>query len=348
MEYRLHPHKHANAVFNDPRIKPLFDEVLEAIESISDDNLRATHVARKNSGIKSSLAPTINQLLKTKLKSMGWRAESSIFQGPEYGGEQADKVWRLDFAKDTISIEVGFNHGEAIAWNLLKPVLASEVNHVQKAINTEAGIFITTTKALKTAGAFDNAVGEFEKVLRYLIPLDRMLSVPVMIIGLEPPRSFRLKSKYPKCEDWGKIIDLPSSGLVKSPISVEMIRVPLVGSAPCGKPLDHQENIEEYIEVEKSKIKPGFKYFILRAEGDSMNDSGINDGDLVLCRQQEKAETGDRVVALLGGESVTIKEYGPRENGIRLLLPKSTNKSHRPITPGEGDSVQGIVQEILN
>ncbi len=133
---------------------------------------------------------------------------------------------------------------------------------------------------------------------------------------------------------------------VLSPITREMLRVPLVGSAPCGAPLLGNENIEEYIAVEKSKIKPGYKYFILRADGDSMNLAGINDGDLVLCRQQLKADTGDRVVALLG-ENVTIKEYGPREDGIRLLLPKSSNKIHMPITPGEGDSVQGIVQEVL-
>ncbi|HCJ52684.1 MAG TPA: hypothetical protein DHV25_03095 [Candidatus Kerfeldbacteria bacterium] len=138
-----------------------------------------------------------------------------------------------------------------------------------------------------------------------------------------------------------------ASGLVKSPITVAMVQVPLVGSAPCGNPLLGEENIEEYISVEKSKIKPGYKYFILRAEGDSMDKAGINDGDLVLCRQQEKADTGDRVVALLGGENVTIKEYGPRENGVRLLLPKSTNKRHAPITPSEGDGVQGIVQEVL-
>ena len=126
-----------------------------------------------------------------------------------------------------------------------------------------------------------------------------------------------------------------------------MIRVPLVGSAPCGNPLVGEQNIEDYILVEKSKIKSGFKYFILRAEGDSMNLAGIKDGDLVLCRLQEKADTGDRVVALLGGENVTIKEYGPREDGVRLLIPKSTNKNHTPITPDEGDSVQGIVQEVI-
>ncbi len=121
--------------------------------------------------------------------------------------------------------------------------------------------------------------------------------------------------------------------------------MPLVGSAPCGNPLLGQENIEEYVPVEKSKIKSGAKYFILRAEGDSMNLAGINDGDLVLCRQQLKADTGDRVVALLG-DNVTIKMYD-KKNGRRILLPKSINKIHMPITPEEGDSVQGVVQEVV-
>lgn len=125
----------------------------------------------------------------------------------------------------------------------------------------------------------------------------------------------------------------------------DLIRIPLVGSAPCGSPLLGQENIEEYILVEKTKIKSGFKYFILRAEGDSMNLAGINDGDLVLCRQQLKADTGDRVVALLG-DNVTIKMYD-KKDGRRILLPKSTNIIHTSITPGEGDSVQGVVQEVL-
>jgi repressor LexA len=126
-----------------------------------------------------------------------------------------------------------------------------------------------------------------------------------------------------------------------------MVGIPLVGSAPCGEPLLGESNIEEMIQVEKGKIKPGTQYFILRADGDSMNKAGINDGDLVLCRYAEKGETGDRVVALLGGENVTIKYYDKRD-GRRILLPKSTNPKHQPIIPEEGDSVQGIVQEVLS
>ncbi|MFH1200773.1 MAG: DNA/RNA helicase domain-containing protein [bacterium] len=132
---------------------------------------------------------------------------------------------------------------------------------------------------------------------------------------------------------------------IVSPYTKEMIGIPLVGSAPCGEPLLGENNVEEIIMVEKSKIKPGTKYFILRASGDSMDKAGINNGDLVLCRYSEKGETGDRVVALLS-DNVTIKMYD-KKDGRRILLPKSTNNIHQPIIPDEGDSVQGIVQEVI-
>lgn len=113
---------------------------------------------------------------------------------------------RLDFAKTSssgkeaksgIAIEVAFNHGEAIAWNLLKPVLAAEINHVdtETDIGVGIGVYICATENLKEAGAFDGAVGEYEKVLRYLSPLFAKLTVPMVIIGLEAPESFRVEKR---------------------------------------------------------------------------------------------------------------------------------------------------------
>jgi uncharacterized protein len=132
---------------------------------------------------------------------------------------------------------------------------------------------------------------------------------------------------------------------IVSPYTMEMVGIKLVGSAPCGEPFLGEQNIIEIIKVEKSKIKSGYEYFIVRASGDSMNKAGINDNDLVLCRCGQKPETANRVVALLG-DNVTIKMYD-KKDGRRILLPKSTNKVHQPIIPEEGDTVQGIVQEVI-
>jgi DUF2075 family protein/SOS-response transcriptional repressor LexA len=133
--------------------------------------------------------------------------------------------------------------------------------------------------------------------------------------------------------------------IVLSPFNIKYKSIPIVGYAPCGNPLLGSENIEDYFEVEENKIKKGFNYFILKAQGDSMDLAGIKNGDLVLCRQQFKADTGDRVVALLG-DNVTIKMYD-KKDGRRILVPKSTNSKHKIIYPEEGDTVQGVVQEVL-
>ncbi len=144
-----------------------------------------------------------------------------------------------------------------------------------------------------------------------------------------------------------KLETIKVNELSKSPyVDIKMMMVPLVGSAPCGSPLISEENIDEIIMVDKNKIKSGYKYFILKVQGDSMNMVGINDKDLVLCKYGIKPETGDRVVALLGGENVTIKYYD-KKNGRRILLPKSSNPKHKPIIPKEGDIVQGVIQEVI-
>ena len=99
----------------------------------------------------------------------------------------------MDFAKNNISVEVAFNHGEAIAWNLLKPVLASELNHVQKDAQTRLGVVIMASEDMKRLGGFDSAVGTFEKAVRYLKPLQNQLTCPMVLIGLSAPESFEVK-----------------------------------------------------------------------------------------------------------------------------------------------------------
>ena len=126
--------------------------------------------------------------IEIRLCEKGWNPQSHIFADPEYSDNKG--AWRLDFAKDNIAIEVAFNHGGNVSWNLIKPVLSSELNHVEKAIQTQAGIVITATDNMKKAGGFDGAVGSYEKYVEYLKPLNNLLTTPMMIIGLEPSETF--------------------------------------------------------------------------------------------------------------------------------------------------------------
>lgn len=119
------------------------------------------------------------------------------------------------------------------------------------------------------------------------------------------------------------------------------ISVPLVGSVACGGPLLADENIEAYIPVSTSLVKSGSKYFLLRAVGDSMDKAGINPGDLVLVKQQNAAENGQNVVALIDDDA-TLKEYQHKGNVV-ALIPRSSNPKHKPIILEREFQIQGII-----
>jgi repressor LexA len=123
------------------------------------------------------------------------------------------------------------------------------------------------------------------------------------------------------------------------------IEVPLVGNAACGTPLLAQENIEAMVPVSTLLALRGQKHFLLRAIGDSMNDAGIDDGALVLVRQQSTADSGDVVVALVDDEA-TIKELRKSADAV-VLLPRSKNRSHKPIVLRRDFQVQGVVVATL-
>lgn len=125
----------------------------------------------------------------------------------------------------------------------------------------------------------------------------------------------------------------------------QTVNIPLVGVIACGVPILAEENIEGFIPVSISLAKPGSKYYLLHARGDSMNQTKINDGDLVLVKQQPTANEGDRVVALINDE-VTIKEFHSIKNMI-VLKPKSSNKEHKPIILTDDFQIQGVVVATL-
>jgi SOS regulatory protein LexA len=123
--------------------------------------------------------------------------------------------------------------------------------------------------------------------------------------------------------------------------SEQTVEVPVVGRAACGMPMLAEENIEQMIPVSKKIAYPPYKYYMLRAKGDSMNEAGINDNDLVLVRQQATARHGDVVVALIDDEA-TIKEYTSTGSAV-VLKPHSSNPVHKPIILMRDFMVQGVV-----
>ena len=133
--------------------------------------------------------------------------------------------------------------------------------------------------------------------------------------------------------------------------NLETRLVPIVGEAPAGQLMPAEENILGQIQLPKEFLKPySSKFFLLRVRGDSMNRAkvegqAIEDGDLVLVRQQETGDPGKIVVVLVDGEA-TIKRLA-KAPGYYILNPESKNPKHRPIVVAQDFRVQGIVCRVF-
>ena len=98
--------------------------------------------------------------------------------------------------------------------------------------------------------------------------------------------------------------------------------VPVLGAVSCGIPKFAEENIEEYVKLPVALFGRG-DFFLLRASGNSMIEAGIDDGDMVLVKRQDYAQTGQIVVALME-EEATLKRYFPEpQNGYIRLHPEN-------------------------
>ena len=92
--------------------------------------------------------------------------------------------------------------------------------------------------------------------------------------------------------------------------------VPLLGRVTAGMPVLAVENIEDYLTLPRELVGRD-EVFCLRVQGESMIDVGILDGDIVVLRQQDSAENGDIVVALVEDEA-TLKRIFYEEGHVRL------------------------------
>ena len=121
--------------------------------------------------------------------------------------------------------------------------------------------------------------------------------------------------------------------------SREIIEVPILGRVTAGVPIFSEENIEDFFPLPLDYFNPGNRdVFMLEVKGNSMINAGINSGDYVVAVQQEVAENGDIVIALLENET-TVKRYFKGHNQIRL---EPENPSYDVIT-GQSISILGKV-----
>lgn len=133
------------------------------------------------------------------------------------------------------------------------------------------------------------------------------------------------------------------------------VSLPIVGAANCGlATIFADENIAGYLKVSKKLAPRGGKLFVLRAEGDSMNQANINgknieDGDfIVVDAEQQSPESGQYIVSIID-EMANIKKFVPDPQNRRIVLKSESTKDYLPIFIHESDKykVSGRVVDVI-
>jgi repressor LexA len=116
------------------------------------------------------------------------------------------------------------------------------------------------------------------------------------------------------------------------------ISIPVMGRIAAGTPIEAIQTRSHTIQVPPDMLSTG-EHFALEVRGDSMIDAGILDGDTVLIRKGDGADTGDIVVALIDDEEATLKRF--RRRGASIALEPANSAYEVRILPPNRVRVQG-------
>ncbi len=126
-----------------------------------------------------------------------------------------------------------------------------------------------------------------------------------------------------------------------SELTGESLSIPLVGRIAAGVPITAEENIDEYLAFPKSMFSNG-TYFALQVKGDSMINGGIHNGDIAIIKQQQAADNGEIIAALLEDEA-TLKRLKISGSKIQLM---PENEAYKPIAV-ENLTVLGVLAALF-
>jgi repressor LexA len=122
--------------------------------------------------------------------------------------------------------------------------------------------------------------------------------------------------------------------------------LPLLGLVAAGQPIEAIADATDTIAVPDTLLPRRGRSYVLKVRGRSMIDEQIKDGDYIVVHERAQAENGETVVALVGGESATVKKYYREPGGWIRLQPANAEMS--PIRVNERDVlVQGVVLGVI-
>jgi repressor LexA len=132
--------------------------------------------------------------------------------------------------------------------------------------------------------------------------------------------------------------------LVPTETPARAIELPLLGLVAAGQPIEAVQD-EESVTVPEDLVTRGGRHYVLRVRGDSMIDEQIRDGDYVIVNARNVAQNGEMVVALVHGDSATVKKFYREGDRVRL---QPANVTMSPMYfPSDDVAVQGVVVGVI-
>ncbi len=141
----------------------------------------------------------------------------------------------------------------------------------------------------------------------------------------------------------GDKVDPPRSAM---PVSdIHAMELPIMGRIAAGTPIEAISEVSSHVAVPGSMLSGNGHHYALEVKGDSMIDAGINDGDVVVIREQNTADNGDIVVALVEDAEATLKRF--RRHGSSIALEPANVNYETRVLPDNMVKVQGRLVGLI-
>ena len=127
--------------------------------------------------------------------------------------------------------------------------------------------------------------------------------------------------------------------------TVDAMDIPMMGRIAAGVPIEAISHVSHHVAVPGSLLSGRGAHYALEVKGDSMIGAGINDGDIVVIREQQTADNGDIVVALVEDAEATLKRF--RRKGSMIALEAANPAYETRVFPDHMVKVQGKLVGLI-
>ncbi len=141
----------------------------------------------------------------------------------------------------------------------------------------------------------------------------------------------------------GDRVDPPRGALPVE--AVHALELPVMGRIAAGVPIEAISHVSHHVAVPGAMLSGRGQHYALEVKGDSMIEAGINDGDIVVIREQVTAENGDIVVALVEDHEATLKRF--RRKGSMIALEAANPAYETRVFPDHMVKVQGKLVGLI-